>query len=148
MKTKTQINSNFLLIWPLLLNLIRIININNSNKIIKMVINIIKTQINSTFNSSIICSNKSNITMIKTNLSKQIKTMTCLTKKRNRKDMLARLMQEQVTSGETKKMKTIPKKDKKQNLQIIMRCLKNYSQMKKMGLLSSHSTQVNLIMTQ
>ena len=83
-----------------------------------MVINIIKTQINSTFNSSIICSNKSNITMIKTKLNKQIKTMTCLTKKRNRKGMLARLMQEQVTSGETKKMKTIPK-DKEYRVRIL-----------------------------
>ena len=84
--------------------------------------------------------------MIKIKLNIQTKTMTYLIKKRSKKDMLARLMWELDTLEEIKIMKIITKKDKKQNLLIIMECLKNSSQMKKMGLLSSHSMQVSQIM--
>ena len=146
MKIKVQINLNFHLILPIFLHLIKAFSINNNNKIIKMAINIFKTLINNTFNSSITCNNRNNINMIKIKLNIQTKTMTYSIKKRSKKDMLARLMWEQDTLEEIKIMKIITKKDKKQNLLIIMKCLKNSSQMKKMGLLSSHSMQVSQIM--
>ena len=146
MKIKAQINLNFHLILPIFLHLIKAFSINNNNKIIKMAINIFKTQINNTFNSSITCNNRNNINMIKIKLNIQTKTMTYSIKKRSKKDMLARLMWELDTLEEIKIMKIITKKDKKQNLLIIMKCLKNSSQMKKMGLLSSHSMQVSQIM--
>ena len=146
MKIKAQINLNFHLISPIFLHLIKAFNINNNNKIIKIDFNIFKTQINNTFNSSITYNNKNNINMIKSKLNKQIKTMIFSTKKRSKKDMLARLMWELDTLEEIKIMKIITKKDKKQNPLIIMACLKNSSQMKKMALLSSHLMQVNQIM--
>jgi hypothetical protein len=146
MKIKAQINLNFHLILPIFLHLIKVFSINNNNKIIRMAMNIFKTQINNTFNSSITYNNRNNINMIKIKLDIQTKTMTYSTRKRNKKDMLARLMWELDTLEEIKIMKIITKKDKKQNLLIIMKCLKNSSQMKKMGLLSSHSMQVNQIM--
>lgn len=146
MKIKSQINLNFLRNQSICLHLIQTFNTNNNQYNMKMVFNISKTQINNNFNRITLINLKTYNFLIKTELNKQTKTMI-LIKKKSKKDMLARLMQESDISEETKIMKITTKKDKKQSHLITMTYLRNYSQKKKMDLVSSHSTLVNLTMT-
>jgi hypothetical protein len=91
MKIKAQINLNFLRNLSICLYLIKTFNTNNKQYNMKMVFNISKTQINNNFNSISLTNLKIYNFLIKTELNKQTKTMI-LTKKKSKRDMLARLM--------------------------------------------------------